>query len=180
MVGMVFNLSMAAVTVLFVKIRKEKLSSVGLLGGKWKQSCLAGLVLAAILFFTNCLSNILGGAKLIGAGDIVKSVMYYLTVALCEELVFRGYIGTRLYGFSSSRLLVIIMSGILFTVMHFPYRMIAYGMSFSDLTIHNMGWLLDLFITHIVLAFIYMKTDSLYGSIIPHWMSNLAYNLIAR
>lgn len=81
---------------------------------------------------------------------------------------------------SSNKYMVIIVTGILFVVMHFPYRMVAYGMTISDLTIHNVGWIVDLFVTHTVLSIIYMKTNSLYGSIIPHWMSNLAYNLVMR
>ncbi|MFW5648846.1 MAG: type II CAAX prenyl endopeptidase Rce1 family protein [Candidatus Alkaliphilus sp. MAG34] len=43
-----------------------------------------------------------------------------------------------------------------------------------------LGWIFDLFITHVILSFIYLKTNSLYGSIIPHWVNNLAYNLVAR
>lgn len=58
--------------------------------------------------------------------------------------------------------------------------MIAYGVTLSDLTINNFGWLLDLFIFHIVLNFIYLKTNSLYGAIIPHWISDLAYSIILK
>ncbi|HKM21102.1 MAG TPA: type II CAAX endopeptidase family protein [Lachnospiraceae bacterium] len=180
LVGGIFNILMIAITFLFLKVRKEKLSSIGLYNGQWKKSCIIGLILAAILFFTNCLSNIISGASFVAGKDILRLSFYYLTVAFCEEAVFRGYIGTRLYGMSSNKYMVIIVTGILFVVMHFPYRMVAYGMTISDLTIHNVGWIVDLFVTHTVLSIIYMKTNSLYGSIIPHWMSNLAYNLVMR
>lgn len=174
------NILMVICTILIVKARKETVSTVGLYGGKWKQSCLIGLILAFILFFNNCLSHIISGANFIEINDIIKLVIYFLTVAVCEEVVFRGYIGTRLYGLLKNQYLVIMVTGILFIVMHFPYRMIAYSMTIADLTINNMGWILNLFLTHIVLSLIYVKTNSLYGSIIPHWMSNLAYNLVAR
>lgn len=179
-VGCGLNILMVIITILFIKIRKDNFSSIGIYGGKWKLSCLIGLILAAVFFYTNCLSHVIDGADFVELGNIIKFVVYYLTVALCEEIVFRGYIGTRLYGFIKNQYFVIIVSGILFVVMHFPYRMIVYGMTISDLTIYNMGWIIDLFITHIVLSFIYLKTNSLYGSIISHWMSNLAYNLILR
>lgn len=180
LVGSVFNLILIGITVIFIKMRKGKLSSVGLYGGNPGRSCFIGLVLAAVLFYTNCLSHIIGGAKFIEAKEIVVLVMYYLTVAFCEEIVFRGYIGTRLRGLIANPYVAILVSGILFVVMHFPYRMIAYGMSIGDLTVGSMGWVVDLYITHIVLALIYLKTNSLYGAIIPHWMSNLAYNLVER
>ena len=174
------NILMIIITILLVKVRKEEFSSVGLYRGKWKQSCLIGIILAFILFFNNCLSHIINGADFIETKNIIKLVIYFLNVALCEEIVFRGYIGTRLYGLVKNQYLVIIVTGILFVIMHFPYRMIAYSMTIAELTICNIGWILDLFITHIVLSLVYMKTNSLYGSIIPHWMSNLAYNLVAR
>lgn len=178
--GSGINILIIISTILLVKVRKEKFSSIGLYGGKWKQSCLIGLILALILFFNNCLSHIISGADFIEINDIIKLVVYFLTVALCEEIVFRGYIGTRLYGLLKNQYLVIIVTGILFIVMHFPYRMIAYNMAIADFIIYNIGWILDLFLTHIVLALIYVKTNSIYGCIIPHWMSNLAYNLVAR
>lgn len=180
LIGCGLNILMIIVTILFIKIRKDSFSSIGIYSGKWKLSCLIGLILAAVFFYTNCLSHVIDGADFVEIKDIIKFVVYYLTVALCEEIVFRGYIGTRLYGFIKNQYLVILTSGILFIIMHFPYRMIVYGMTISDLTIFNMGWIIDLFITHIVLTFIYLKTNSLYGSIISHWMSNLAYNLVLR
>lgn len=179
-VGCGLNSLMIMITILFVKIKKQNLSSIGLFQGKWKQSCIIGSILAAILFFNNCLSHVIGGASFISLDDIFQLTIYYLIVALCEEIVFRGYISTRLYGLIENQYLVIIVSGILFVLMHFPYRMIAFEMTLSDLTIYNMGWILDLFITHVILSIIFLKTDSLYGAIIPHWMSNLAYNLIIR
>lgn len=178
--GCGMNILIIISTILLVKVRKEKLCSIGLYGGKWKQSCVIGAILAFILFFNNCLSHIIGGADFIEIKEIIRLVIYFFMVALCEEIVFRGYIGTRLYGLIKNQYLVILVTGILFIVMHFPYRMIAYGMTIADLTIYNVGWILDLFLTHIVLSLIYVKTNSLYGSIIPHWMSNLAFNLVAR
>lgn len=178
--GCVFNILMILTAVLFVKIKKEKLSTIGLYKGRWKLSCVIGLVIAFVLFFNNCLWHIIGGAAFIPAKDIIKLTFYYLTVSLSEEIIFRGYISTRLHGILKNSYLVILVSGILFVIMHFPYRMIAYSMTIGDLTINNLSWIIDLFVTHTVLSIIYFKTNSLYGSIIPHWMSNLAYNLVVR
>ncbi len=180
LLGCILNSILIALSVLFVKIEKESLSSIGLFNGNWKKSCLIGFVLAAILFFNNCLSSIISGASFIPVRNMFKFIIYYLTVGLCEEIVFRGYIGTRLYGLIKNHYFVILVNGILFVLMHFPYRIIMYNMTISDLTIFNIAWILNLFITHIVFSFIYLKTNSLYGAVIPHWMSNLAYNLIAR
>ena len=101
-------------------------------------------------------------------------------LGLCEEIVFRGYIGTRLHGLIKNKYVVIILTGLLFVVMHFPYRIIANGKSLIDLTVNSIPWLIDLFTTHLLFTIIYMKTNSLYGCIIPHGISDLTYELIAR
>lgn len=176
--GCVVNLCLIGITILFVKRNNEKIDTIGLYKGKWRVSCIIGIIYAGILFFNNCLLRISAGGDLLPAREIIILAVYYLLVSLSEEIVFRGYIGTRIFGLVKKKWLAVIIVGMLFIMMHFPYRMIAYGMSIGDLTINNLSWILDLFITHVILNFIYMKTNSLYGSIIPHWISNLANNII--
>lgn len=178
--GTVTNIALVGITIAFVKGNHQKLDTIGLYNGKWKKSVGMGCVLAGILFFNNCLSHILGGSSFIPAKKIVVLVVFYLGVSLAEELTFRGYIGTRIYGVIKNKYLAVTVTGLLFIVMHFPYRMIAYGMTLQDLTVGSLGWIINLFVTHVILNFIYMKTSSLYGAIIPHWISNLAFNIVER
>lgn len=180
LVGCIFNVLMIVITILFIKLNKQTLSTIGISKGRWKSSIIIGIIVASFLFYNNCISNLISGSKLISIQEILILLVYYLLVAVCEEFVFRGYIGTRIYGLIKKRWLAVFVVGILFIVMHFPYRMIAYGMTLNDLTIKNFNWIIDLFITHLVFNFIYLKTNSLYGAIIPHWMSNFAYNIILK
>ena len=180
LVGCIFNTLMIVITVLFIKLNKQSLETIGLYKGKWKNSIIMGIVFASFLFYNNCLSYLINGSHFITLQEILMLLVYYFLVAVCEEIVFRGYIGTRIYGLIKKRWLAVFVVGILFIAMHFPYRMLAYGMTLSDLTIKNFSWIIDLFITHLVLSFIYLKTNSLYGAIIPHWMSNFAYNIILK
>lgn len=178
--GCIFNALMTGITLFFMKLKKQTLNTVGLSNGKWKISIITGAILASFLFYNNCLSYLIAGSNLVSTQKILILSIYYLLVSVCEEVVFRGYIGTRIYGLIKKRWLAVFVVGILFIIMHFPYRMIAYGMSLRDLTINNFSCMADLFITHTVFTFIYSKTNSLYGAIIPHWMSNFAYNILLR
>lgn len=180
LIGCIFNVLMIVITILFIKLNKQSLETIGLYKGKWKNSIIIGIILASFIFYNNCLSHLINGRNLVSIQEILTLLVYYLLVAICEEFVFRGYIGTRIYGLIKSRWLAVFVVDILFIIMHFPYRMIAYGMTLNDLTIKNFSWIIDLFITHLVLNFIYLKTNSLYGTIIPHWMSNFAYNIILK
>ena len=174
--GCLLNLSLIIITILFVKIRKQGLDSIGL-KGRWKLSIIIGCLLALFYFYCNCLDHLINGEKLISITSILFLIIYFLLVAVSEEFVFRGFIGTRLNGLIKNKYVVIIVTGLLFVVMHFPYRMIAANMSLSDFDI---GWLIDLFVFHLIMSFIYMKTNSIYGSIIPHWISDLAYEIVSR
>ncbi|WP_343207910.1 type II CAAX endopeptidase family protein [Anaerolentibacter hominis] len=178
--GCIFNTALIGIAVIVLKWNKQTLNSVGLGGGKWKTSCIMGAILAVIVFMMNCGQYLIQGKRLIPAGEITSLAVYYLLVAVCEELIFRGYIGTRIQGIIKIKWISVCVTGVLFVFMHFPYRIIAYGMSVQAIFTDNAGWLIDLFVIHIIWNFIYRKTNSLYGAIIPHWVSNLAYNIILR
>ena len=175
-IGCLFNLLLIIVTIIFVKLRKQGLETIGL-KGRWKLSIILGGVLSLFYFYCNCLDHLINGEKLISITSILFLMVYFLLVAICEELVFRGYIGTRLNGLIKNKYIVVLITGLLFVIMHFPYRMTAANMSLSDFDI---GWIINLFVFHLVMSFIYMKTNSIYGSIIPHWISDLAYEIVSK
>ena len=175
-IGCLFNLLLIIVTIIFVKLRKQGLETIGL-KGRWKLSIILGGVLSLFYFYCNCLDHLINGEKLISITSILFLMVYFLLVAICEEFVFRGFIGTRLNGLIKNKYIVVLITGLLFVIMHFPYRMTAANMSLSDFDI---GWLINLFIFHLIMSFIYMKTNSIFGSIIPHWISDLAYEIVSK
>lgn len=177
--NIIFNTVISVITIILVKINKRNISTIGLKSGKEVLSIVIGGIFAAILFYNNCLSHLLAGNRLLPVKKIIPLVISFLSVAVCEEFVFRGYIDTRIYSLVKHKSIAVILTGILFILMHYPYRMLAYGMTLRDF-FGNVGWIINLFVTHIVLSMIYMKTNSLYGAIIPHWVSNLAYEIVVR
>ncbi|MCM1183369.1 MAG: CPBP family intramembrane metalloprotease [Roseburia sp.] len=178
--GIIINSCFTGVVLLLLVIKKQGVETVGLKKGNRKLSLTMGIALAAILFFCNCLSDIiLEGQAFIPLKMILIYSIYYFTVGFCEEIIFRGYILTRLYGIVRNVYIDILLSGVFFVLMHFPFRMIAYGMSFFELAA-NVPYMADLFVTSLVLSFIRVKSDSLYGAIIPHWISDLSYSIVTH
>lgn len=179
-IGGLINLLFVGIVLLILKIRKQGVETIGLRNGNIKLSLIMGIILAIFLFFCNCLSNILFDKQsFISLNEIIIYILYFFTVGLVEEVMFRGYIVTRLHVCTKRIYLDVILTGVLFLLMHFPFRMVAYNMSFLDL-ITNLQYMLDLFITHLILSFIRIKSDSLYGAIIPHWISDLAYRIVTH
>lgn len=119
------------------------------------------------------------GQTFVPLNTIILYIWYFFTVGLCEEVIFRGYILTRLYGIAKNVYIDMLLSGVLFVLMHFPFRMAAYHMSFWEL-ITNLPYMADLFLTSLVLSFIRVKSDSLYGAVIPHWISDLSYAIVTH
>ncbi|MCM1263626.1 MAG: CPBP family intramembrane metalloprotease [Butyrivibrio sp.] len=178
--GIIINSCFAGVVLLFLVIKKQGVETVGLKKGNIKLSLIMGIALAAILFFCNCLADIIiEGQAFIPFKMILIYIIYFFTVGLCEEIIFRGYILTRLYGIVRNVYIDILLSGVFFVLMHFPFRMIAYDMSFLELAL-NVAYMADLFVTSLVLSFIRVKSDSLYGAIIPHWISDLSYSIVTH
>lgn len=180
LIGGGINLLFVILVLVLLKIRKQGIESIGLKEGNVKLSLILGGVLSVILFFCNCLSNVLFEQQsFIAFADILIYLIYYFTVGLSEEVLFRGYLETRLHSFTKSVFLDVLVTGILFVLMHFPFRMIAYHMSFWSI-LSNVGYMTDLFITHLILSFIRIRSDSLYGAILPHWVSDLAYRIVTH
>lgn len=178
--GIIINSCFVGVVLLFLAVKKQGLKTVGLKKGNIKLSLIMGMALAAILFFCNCLFNIIfEGQVFVPFKTILIYIIYYFTVGLCEEVIFRGYILTRLYGIARNVYIDILLSGVFFVLMHFPFRMAAYNMSFLELAA-NVHYMIDLFVTSFILSFIRIKSDSLYGAIIPHWISDLSYAIVTH
>ena len=178
--GAIINSCFVGVVLLFLVIKKQGAETVGLKKGNIKLSLIMGITLAVILFFCNCLSDIIfEGQVFVPFKTILIYIIYFFTVGLCEEVIFRGYILTRLYGMVRNVFIDILLSGVFFVLMHFPFRMIAYNMSFFELAA-NVPYMIDLFVTSLVLSFIRVKSDSLYGAIIPHWISDLSYSIVTH
>lgn len=178
--GGIINLCFVGVICLLIAVKKQGIETIGLKKGNTKLSLIMGTVLAAILFFFNCLSNVIfAGQAFVPFRTIILYIWYFFTVGLCEEVIFRGYILTRLYGIVKNVYIDVLLSGVLFVLMHFPFRMVAYHISFWEL-ITNIPYIADLFLTSLILSFIRVKSDSLYGTVIPHWISDLSYAIVTH
>ena len=191
-IGGGLNILFVVWVLLLLKVRHQGIDSIGLKEGNitFLHKVLPGSVdksyginvakLAAILFFCNCLSNVLFEHQtFIGFADILIYLGYFFTVGLAEEVLFRGYLQTRLHSVLKHILLDVLVTGVLFVLMHFPFRMVAYDMPFWEI-ISNVRYMADLFITHLILSYIRIKSDSLYGAILPHWVSDFAYRIVTH
>ena len=100
---------------------------------------------------------------MIGFCKAIYNVFYYFVViGLAEEIIFRGYIQTRIYGLIKKDVPAIAMTGVLFYAMHLPYQMPVNGMQLSLINFAIM------FALHIVMNFLHRKYNSLAAPMVFH------------
>jgi len=172
--GIPVNLLSIAVCIALVLIRGQKPDSIGFTLKNIGKSILAGAVSGIVFtFFMNILPNILAGNKLIPAGQALYNIFYYfIVISLSEEVIFRGYIQTRIYGLIKRDIPAVITVGFLFYLMHLPFQITVNGMQISLI---NMGIIVAL---HCVMNFLYRRYNSLAAPAVFHGILDWGGNLL--
>jgi membrane protease YdiL (CAAX protease family) len=87
-----------------------------------------------------------------------------------EELAFRGYIGTRLYGCFKNKLFAISITGLLFTFMHLPFQMLMADTTMLGYIASNWANLIFIFLLHFVFQALYAKHNSIIAPTLFHFI----------
>jgi membrane protease YdiL (CAAX protease family) len=174
------NILLMAIVLLVVRIRKQKLSTVGFTFHNFKRALIVGT--ATGLIFSVCgniIPTILSGGEWTGWDSILWNFFYMLiNIALIEELVFRGYIQTRLYGVFKSDVSSIIVGGLLFMGSHIPFQLFnRNGGNIIEFISGNYLWLFSTFVIHLFFNFLYRKYNSLTASTASHFLMNFGSTL---
>lgn len=124
-----FDFLLIAIVILAVLHEKENLQSIGITKLNLIKSCILGILLGIIIFFivnhstlkTNQAINIMTIASLI-------SFIKYIFVGFAEEIVFRGYLQTRLIAWQGTTKGYLI-TAIIFSFWHLPVKLVFQGMN---------------------------------------------------
>ena len=166
------------VCISIVLIRKQNIASIGLTLRNIGKSALFGLKTGLFLMALTVIPSIRAGKSLIGMGNIVYNLyFYFIIIGFCEEIVFRGFIQTRLYGLIKSDIIASIVCASMFGLMHIPFQMQIRNMSLISFIMNNYLMILIPFFWHFVLNFLYRKFNSLLAPTILHGFMNFSSNL---
>jgi membrane protease YdiL (CAAX protease family) len=167
--GVHVNIAIGILCVVLVLARKQKLSSIGFTTNNLKRSVLIGSGLGLCITLINVVPNMVVHSQFVSIGRLVYNTFYYfIVIALVEEIIFRGYIQTRIYGFIKNNVLAVLVTGILFMTMHIPYQMGAAQMDLVTFILNNFVWLLLTFGWHVVFNFLYAKNNSIVAPAVFH------------
>ncbi len=122
----IFSIILIGLVFLFCIFRRQKLNTIGFSKTQAKKSCIIGLILFGVVVILWSSFAILSGSNIQKDMNliIIRIVYYLIFIAFMEELIFRAYIGTRLYGFFKNKKLSIVIVGIMVSFTHIPFQMI--------------------------------------------------------
>lgn len=168
----IVSLNIIGFVFLLCSIRRQKLVTVGFSKTQAKKSFAVGMILFILVVLFGSIWTIISGLKIqTNIGVIIMRIIYYLVfIGFMEELVFRGYIGTRLYGYFTNKRLSLVIVGIMFSLLHIPFHMVLIQMSLSEYLLVNWINLIYIFIFQFVFQWLYSKYNSIVAPTIFHFI----------
>jgi membrane protease YdiL (CAAX protease family) len=167
--GYEVNFFLAILCILFVLIRKQPIKTIGFGKKNLSKSLILGMIISAVLLIINLISGVSGGYRLNTTTKLILNFGYYFfVIALVEEIIFRGFIQTRIYGIIRKPFFAVMVTAFMFMVYHVPFQMGAAHMGFWEYVLNNHVTLLFTFLWHIVFNFLYVKYNSIAAPTVFH------------
>jgi hypothetical protein len=175
------NFFLGIFCIICVSIRKQSIKTIGFSKNNLLKSLFLGLVLSAVILTINIVPGISNGYHFKSISKLVSNFGYYFfVIALVEEIIFRGFIQTRIYGGIKNPILAVIITAFMFMMIHIPFQMGVAHMGAFEFIANNNVTLLFIFLWHIVFNFLYSKYNSIVAPTIVHavmdW-SNVLFNV---
>lgn len=173
----ILPLFLLIIVILFIALAKEKISTVGLSGKKIFSSLLWGALLAIAFIMGIVIYFLTIEKKAIAITTPTLSTLgIFIIGAMQEEIIFRGYIQTRLTGITKQTAISSLCTAFLFLLIHYPIRWVVGGFSLTALSLY---YVITLIILHFLCAFVYQRTNCLWGAIALHFLYNVGQSMLA-
>lgn len=164
LITFIANIFQLAPIIIFLKYKKEKLSSINFRFKNPIKIILIGLLLSIPLIILNKLFDSYNPQ--INLAIIFNQL---IQVALVEEIIFRGFLQNKLMSIFNNKYKVSFAVGLLFSLSHLPNCLIFR----ETIDISVLIYLLIVVGTHIYLCLIASKGNSILSSTIAHFLNNI-------
>ncbi|MCR4651075.1 MAG: CPBP family intramembrane metalloprotease [Lachnospiraceae bacterium] len=174
--GIVMAIVNIAVVLLIARARH---SDVGICVRGIIPGIVTGFIMGIIFILGyTILPGIAAGASFLPVRTILYNVFYYFVIiAFEEELSFRGFIQPRLFPLFKKEWLTLLVGGIMFVLMHYPYQMAARGMGITDyFPLFIAGAPIQL-MWHYVFSWFYGRFGNIYGGTVLHGFIDMSMGI---
>lgn len=167
--GYQVNIGLVLLCIGLVVARKQPLKSIGISKKNLKTSLILGAIPSILLLTVMLIAGLLGGDHFETASNLLLSFLKFLfIIGFVEEIIFRGYIQTRIYGLIKKPIAAILITAVFFMLMHIPFQMGRAQMGVFEYITTNYISLLFTFAWHIVFNFMYSKYNSIAAPTLFH------------
>ena len=174
-VNIIFCILMAAGVFIILHLNKNSIMSIGLHKMKLGQTIRLGLLVSLIpIIIFIIIAGIINGFNEVDAIGLLFVLITTFCFAAHEDIIFVGFIQTRLYGFFKTQKVAILVSALLFAFMHVPLWIITGRFDFSQpmLIIQSFSaWL----ILHVIMVAIFKRHFSIIPVFIFHTLWNFSF-----
>lgn len=170
-------LIMVIIFLFFLHCSKEKISSVGINADNIKRSIMLGIIGGGLLLILQTVLFISQGKDIYFSSPTLLTLSIFIFSALEEEILFRGYIQTRLSGLINRQWIVGTINSLLFLLIHYPVRwVVSETVSFDVL---SGVYVISLLALHFFCDAVYKRTNCLWGAVVLHIIYNAVGAMIA-
>jgi membrane protease YdiL (CAAX protease family) len=167
------NFLLAFLCIACVFLRKQSFKTIGFSKRYLFKSIRLGLIPSGILLIIIIIIGFLNGLQLQPASRLLNNFLYYFfTISFVEEIIFRGFIQTRIYGLIKKPMVAIIVTALMFMSIHIPYQMAEAGMGAIEFILNNYVTLILTFMWHLIFNFMYIKYNNIIAGTIFHAFVN--------
>lgn len=162
---LIMRLILATPAIICMVINKEKINTVGFTKDNLLKSIILGFLIGCIYFFTYSTKSldVMKNINLKSINTLTNLFIYCLVIGIGEEFLYRGYLQTRIMN-TSGKINGWLLTAIIFTLVHFPQRIIVDRLGVFQALI-SCAYLLPI---SLLLGYTSMKTKNLTSSIICH------------
>lgn len=152
---------------IILKCRKQNLKSIGLKNEKILKCILLGILFSIPPTLCNVFSIKFG--RLISFPDALWALAYcFFEIALAEDIVFRGFIQTRIQGLIRSKWLSIFVVAAMSLLIHIPFYAVEYNTTFVNYFLSHIVSLLLVFVMHIYFVYLYTRDNNILAPVVAH------------
>ncbi|SEM36198.1 CAAX protease self-immunity [Butyrivibrio sp. ob235] len=148
----------------------RNLSKTGLSARNLKKSLIVSFILGmAVLLAISIIPGIIAHAEFLTVSQIAYYIFYFFVIiGFSEEISFRGFIQPRLFPVFKREWLTILVAGLLFVLMHYPFQMAARGMSFVEYWPEFIASAPFQLLWHYVCTWLYRRYGNIFGATVMH------------
>lgn len=164
--------------IIILYLRKQSIESIGFNNNNLKKSLLLGTAFSLAILLLSLIIGLIQGRTFNDPSRLLKAIPYYLIeIGLTEEIIFRGYIQTRLFNLFKRSWMSIILVGFFFMIMHIPFQMQVNNMGLVEFVIFDWPHLLITFVLHIIINITYTKYNNIAAPTLIHFALNYSNKL---